>query len=355
MNATGTLWKIMTWVIGLALLAVIILYLAGVFRTKVEPGVASPPPRDIPAFTGEATVQRIEQPLIERIPGTLSAMHDATVSSRIMASIAEILVRAGDSVKIGQVLVRLDSRDLQAREQQASQAVSAAQARLTDAKKEYDRFKKLLTDGIIPQSQFDTAQTTYDTAQAALSGAEQALKETQAGRSYATITAPFGGRIIDRYAEPGDTAIPGQAILRLYDPTYMRLEANVPESLAATLKPGDKLGIAIESVPETIEGRIEEIVPMAEPGSRSVLVKVALPSREDLFPGMFGRLLVPAGQTERIYAPTKAIHRVGQLTYVWVKDPKEGPQRRFVKLGENTWQDQVEILSGLQQGETVLF
>jgi RND family efflux transporter MFP subunit len=355
MKAFRTLWKIMTWVIGLALLAAIVLYLAGVFHAKVEPGVAAPPPSEIPTFTGQATVQRLMQPLVERVPGTLSATRDATVSARIMALIAEIQVRAGDRVERGQTLVRLDSRDLQAREEQASQTVSAARARLTDAEKEFNRFKKLLADGIIPQSQFDTANANYQAAQAEVARAEQALNEARTGKSFATITAPFGGRVIDRYAEPGDTAIPGQALLKLYDPTHLRLEADVPESLAATLKPGTSLHISIESVPEAIEGRIEEIVPMAEPGSRSVLVKVALPSREDLFPGMFGRLLVPAGQTERIYAPAQAVHHVGQLAYVWVKEGKGSPERRFVKLGENTWEGQVEILSGLQEGTIVLF
>lgn len=355
MKALSKLWKILTWIIGLALLAGIVAYLAGIFHEKIEPGVASPPPIETPDFTGQAAVQRLTQRLIERAPGTLTATREATVSPRIMALIGEITATSGERVERGDVLVRLDSRDLQAREQQARQSVSAAQARLGDSEKDYNRLKKLLADGIIPQSQFDTSEAGYQAAKAELARAEQALSEARTGKSFATITAPFGGRVIDRYAEPGDTAIPGQAILKLYDPAHMRLEANVRESLAATLKPGMTLDVAIDALAETLQGRIEEVVPMAEPGSRSVLVKVALPGREDIFPGMFGRLLIPAGEVERLYAPSQAIHRVGQLTYVWVKSGDATPQRRFVKPGENVLDDRLEILSGLAEGEVVFY
>ena len=275
------------------------------------------------------------------------------ISARIMARINEIGVRAGDTIKPGQMLVRLDARNLTAREAQATQSVAAAQARLIETKKQYERMKKLVSDGAIARSEFDAAEAAYNTAQAEESRAEQATSEAGTGRAWATIEAPFAGRVVDRYAEPGDTAMPGQPILKVYDPAQMRLDTYVRESLAATIKPGMKLAVQIDALGVNVDGTVQEIVPQSEPGSRSVLVKVALPQRDDLYPGMFGRLLIPAGQVHRLYIPQAAVQQVGQLTFIWVVGQDDQSQRRFIKLGEEKKDNWVEVISGINPGERV--
>jgi len=345
--------KIIKWFAGIGALILIVAFLAGIFTPKIQPG-AKPeqPTTEAPKFSGEAEVVKSAEPTVEKVPGTLSALRDSTISSRITAGISEIAVRAGDSISQGQALVRLDARDLSARQAQAHQAVAAAQARLGDAEKEYHRMKKLVEGNIVSPSMFDSAEADYKAAKADLARAQELVAEASTGKSFATIAAPFSGRVVDRYAEPGDTAMPGQAILRIYDPGRMRIEANVRESLAASLRPGLVLKVLIDAIRTEVDGRIEEIVPRSEPGSRSVLVKVALPERADLYPGMFGRLLIPAGLAERLYAPSAAVHRVGQLTFVWVKG-EAGSLRRFIKLGEHEKDGQTEVLSGLKEGEKV--
>jgi RND family efflux transporter MFP subunit len=346
--------KIIKWSAGIGLLVLIVAFLAGVFTQKIQPGEEPEiPAAEAPTFSGEAVAAKFIEPMVEKVPGTLSATLDSTISSRIMAGISEITVRSGDPVSRGQTLVRLDARDLSSRQAQALQTVAAAQARLTDAEKEYNRIKKLMEGGIVPSSMFDSAEAGYKATKADLARAQESVTEASTGRSFATIDAPFSGRVVDRYAEPGDTAMPGQTILRIYDPGRMRLEANVRESLAATLGPGLTLKIFIDAIKTEVDGRIEEIVPQSEPGSRSVLVKVSLPERRDLYPGMFGRLLIPAGQAERLYIPAASVHRVGQLTFVWVKGGRTGPLRRFITLGEHLREGQTEVLSGLKEGERV--
>ena len=86
----------------------------------------------------------------------------------------------------------------------------------------------------------------------------------------------------------------------------------------ARLSRAQTLAVRIDALGLSIDGRVEEIVPQSEPGSRSVLVKVALAQRADLYPGMFGRLIIPAGQAHRLYVPEAAVQQVGQLTFVWV-------------------------------------
>ena len=111
--------------------------------------------------------------------------------------------------------------------------------------------------------------------------------------------------------------------------------------------------LSIIALGRLFEAVVDEIVPSADPGSRTFLVKVRLASSSGLFPGMFGRLLIPIGQTKKIYIPQKAVTHVGQLNFVMVRT-NQGPVRRYVRLGSRTPDDHVEIISGLSQGEQIL-
>ena len=341
------------WLGGAVLLGSVLALLAGFFEDKIQPGRAETASPAAPDFAGFATVRAIDEPVVERSPGTVSAAREALISPRIMATIAGIEVSAGASVSRGQVLARLDSRDLAAREQQARQTLEAARARLTEARREHDRVRSLAEQNVVPRAQLDSAEAAFDTAQAEVRRAEQAVDESRVGAGHAVIEAPFAGRVVDRYAEPGDTAMPGIPILKLYDPARIRLEAHVRESLAARLRPGMELAVHVDALTTTVTGRVEELVPQAEPGSRSMLVKVALPAREDLYPGMFGRLLIPWGTERRHYVPASAIREVGQYAFVWVVPEDGRPTRRHVRLGEASPEGLREVLSGLDEGERI--
>jgi multidrug efflux pump subunit AcrA (membrane-fusion protein) len=139
---------------------------------------------------------------------------------------------------------------------------------------------------------------------------------------------------------------------RLYDPGRLRLEANVRESLAELLRSLDQLDVRIDALDRTVRGRIEEIVPSSDPGSRTFVVKVGLPADPSLFPGMFGRLAIPVGVEERFLVPEDAVLRVGQLEFVRVESG-EGVQRRHVRTGQPAEDGLIEIRSGLEPGERV--
>ena len=167
------------------------------------------------------------------------------------------------------------------------------------------------------------------------------------------MTAPIAGRIVERYADPGDTAHQGQALLRMYDPATLRLEASVRESVASRLAKGQQLAAEIDALGKRYAVAVDEIVPSADPGSRSFRVKVSLPGSSGLYPGMFGRLLIPVGQIERMYIPFKAVNRIGQLDFVIVKTG-QGAVRRYVRLGVQAADGLIEVVSGLAPGEEIL-
>ena len=191
------------------------------------------------------------------------------------------------------------------------------------------------------------------TSRARLESAKRYEDETRTALSHSKLTSPIAGRIVERYADPGDTARPGVPVLRLYNPATLRLETSVRESVASKLKENQRLIAEIDALDKRYDGVVDEIVPSADPGSRTFLVKVSLTGDAGLYPGMFGRLLIPIGQIEKMYIPIAAVTQVGQLDFVIVKTA-QGAVRRYVRLGPRGSDERVEVVSGLKAGEKVL-
>jgi len=346
-------FKILGIFLALALLGGVMAYLAGFFEEKIPLDFSKVVPQ---SDTAESiTVEIVSEPLIERAAGTLRAKVETVISPLISATISSIAVWAGDEVQPGDVLVDLDARELKARVDQAHQAVISAQAILTRTEKEAKRVQRIFKadPGAISKAERDRIQTALSTGRAQLVSAKRFEDEAKTALSHSQLTSPIAGRIVERYADPGDTARLGVPVLRLYNPATLRLETSVRESVASKLKENQDLIAEIDALGKRYEGVVDEIVPSADPGSRTFLVKVSLTGDEGLYPGMFGRLLIPIGQIEKIYIPTVAATRVGQLDFVVVKS-EQGAVRRYVRLGEPKVDGRIEVVSGLKPGEQVL-
>ncbi|MGB9437853.1 MAG: efflux RND transporter periplasmic adaptor subunit [Desulfobacterales bacterium] len=345
--------KILGIIFALALLGGVMAYLAGFFDEKIPLDFS----RVVPAaVSGQPfTIEVVEDPLIDQAAGTLRAKVETVISPLITARISSIAVWAGDEVKAGQVLVTLDSRELKARVDQVHQAVVAAGARLKQTEKDLARVKRIIRadPGAVSKAERDRVETTLSTAQAELMQLKRQEDEAGTALSHSKLASPIAGRIVERLGDPGDTAIQGEPLLRLYDPATLRLEANVRESVASKLAKGQHLTAEIDALKKKFAVVVDEIVPSADPGSRSFLVKVSLTDGTGLYPGMFGRLMIPIGKVERIYIPLMAVTHVGQLDFVIV-DTEQGAVRRYVRLGESGPDDRIEVISGLTAGETVL-
>lgn len=337
-------------VVAVLLLILLVAVMAGYFTDKIKPELGSVPSVDV---ADVYEVRRTESPFTESVPASVEAKEATIISSRLMARITSIRVRAGDYVEQGQLLLELEKSDLLARAQQASEQIRSIQARLTEARRNLKRTDELYERGLIAVADRDAARANTASLEAELAAAQQALEEAETMVGFTEIHSPIAGRVVDRFAEPGDTATPGQKLLSLYNPFSLRVEAQVREQLALTLHTGDELLVELPTTGQAFTGRIEEIVPAADPGSRSFLVKVILPSARDLLPGMYARLQVPAGVRTRILVPADRVARVGQLDVVWVLEDNAA-QRRFVRLGQPSGDGMVEVLSGLEAGDGVL-
>ncbi len=331
----------------------LLLWLAGAFEPKIEsvppttPVVAGRPLSDR-ALTD---VRSIRVPVVESAVGTIRAVHETAVASKLLAKVIEVNILAGQRVQSGEVLVRLDDADLRARLKQTEAEVAAARAARDQARIEHDRIAALFEKQAAARIEFDRVRTGLSSAEAELQRAEQARQEAQTILEYATIQSPIDGIVVDKKIEVGDMAQPGQALATIYDPTRMQLVASVRESLTQRLRVGQEIGVRLDSLDKLCQGTISEIVPEAESTSRTFAVKVTGPCPPGIYSGMFGRILIPLDEQEVLVVARSAVRRVGQLNVVEVARDNR-LHRRTVQLGRN-YGAEVEVLSGLQAGERV--
>ena len=342
--------KIVLPLLAIAALLLMIAWMAGLFVEKIPPGINT----IVQTNTGEPIAVTISDVvIIENVPASVEATQATLISSRLMARIIAVKVRAGDTVNRGDLLLELENSDIKAQVQQAEARIRGTSARLKEAKQNLDRVQELQKGGVMSVSDLDKAQAAHETLVAEMAGARQALEEARTDLSYTEIVAPFDGRVVDRFAEPGDTAQPGTKLLALYNPLSLRVEAHVREHLALNLEVGQPLQVEIPSLNKIVDAVIQERVPAADPGSRSFLVKVGVAFDKNMLPGMYARLLVPAGIEKQLLIPADRVVHVGQLDLVWVHQDGHS-YRRFVRIGQVVQDGKVEILSGLADGDMVL-
>jgi len=330
-------------------LLLLVAHMAGLFSDRIAPGRAELP---APVDADRVRVEVLNRPRLESVPASVQAKQASVISARLLSTITAIRVRAGDSVHAGQLLVELDQRDLRSRLAQSQEQVRASEARLQEARSNLKRIEDLGARKLVAQAELDRARAGFDSLTAELASARQGVQEAQTALSHTRIEAPIDGRIVDRFAEPGDTASPGVPLLSIYNPSTLRIEARVRERLALALQPGQALEVRIPALDQTLSAILEELVPSADPGSRSFLVKARITQDGRLLPGLYAELRVPAGEQQLLLIPQERVATIGQLNLVWVATPA-GSERRFVRLGA-TQGERVAVLAGLAPGDALL-
>lgn len=338
-------------------------------------------PQSAPVAVQTVTAAAAEWPAVYEATGTVRARTTAVVSARMMGYVREVKAQTGDHVKAGQVLAILDARELDAslhratagREEvhqamgEADAGVAAATAGLDLAQATFRRMQDLYSKKSISTQEFDEAQAHLKAAEAQhemalarrkqldsrLKQAEQEVNASEVTKGFSEIAAPFAGVVTAKSIEPGNLATPGAPLFTIEREGAFRLEAAVEESRLGSLHVGEAVGVHIEGLDKQIEARVSEIVPAVDAASRSGTVKIDLPAMAALRSGMFGRALFTLEKRKSIGVPSAAVERNGQLESVYVAE--DGVARtRLVTLGQ-TWDAQVEVLSGLSEGEKVIY
>jgi HlyD family secretion protein len=346
---------------------------------KIEPGTFTAVEKApfAPTQTAMATVAETDQ-WYEAV-GTVRPKTETRIEARVTGQVLDVRVSPGDQVSKGTLLVSLDNRQMTSRMEQAKQALKTAEANREQAKHaleaaragfkqaqaNFNRVKSYFASQAATAQDLEEAESAFRQAEAGVNRAEEALaaaasgilqaravvKESAISIEYTRILAPEDGIVLKRFVEPGDLALPGKPLVALRTSGALRLEAYVREGLITRVTSKTALEVNIDTLNLFVPATVEEIIPYADPKSRTFLVKVAIPPIEGLYPGMFGKLRIPVGRRRIVTVPASAVRRVGQLELVLV-NIDDGWQTRYVKTGARIG-DAVEILSGLDGTEII--
>lgn len=318
-------------------------------------------------------------PDIYEATGTVKARVSSVLAARVMGYIREVRVQAGDTVQPGQVIAVIEAREIDSGLKQAEaardearnampeveNAIAAAKAQLELAEATHRRMKSLFEQKSITQQEFEEAEArlrmaraNHEMAQARKAQLEQKIRQAESAvaqaaamKGYTEIVAPFRGVVVERRAEPGMLAAPGMPIAVVEQAAGYRLEAAVEEGRVRSIRPGMAVEVVLDALGETVQGRVEEIVPALDPGSRSFTVKIGL-SAPLVRSGMFGRARFPMGEKKALLVPASAVVRQGQVEQVYVVEDGVA-KARLVTTGAALG-DRVVALSGLRPGEAVV-
>lgn len=332
------------------------------------------------------------------LSGTIRPIDQATLSTRVMGRITQLSLEAGDHFRQGDVLAQIDVMDMTAQTSQAESGVAQAQAEVARSQATLNqleaqkleaqsalklaqinqaRMKQLQAEGAVAQAQLDEANTALDSAQARVEQAEAGIRQSRAAiaqsraavsraessvtsasvsESYGTVIAPFDGAVVQKLAYEGEMAAPGTPLLKVENPDRLQLEISVPEENLRFVRVGQPVKVEVDAVNQTFNATMAQIVPAADPSSRSFLIKIPLNNPGKLISGMFGRIALSKGVQNSLTIPSTALIQRGQLQGVYVVNPNSDHATavlRWVKTGK-THNGQVDVVSGLTAGDRIV-
>lgn len=346
-------WLVPTLAIS-ALLLVILLAL-GMFGgvDKVGPGTTALTKQTLPTQQQLFVVGKQLSGDDRAWQGSVRSRVAVRLAPKLSARIVEIPVNAGDTVKKGDLIARLDDRDLRAAYNAANAAQLAAQAQAMQATSEERRTTDLYNKQAATRQNYEVVLAQ---AQAARAVANQAASNAQQAKvllSENVLIAPFDGIVSQRLQEPGDMAQPSQAVVLLHKPEDLRFEVAIADHCLGQIKLGAAATVNIDGIDKQFSGRIDEIAPASDPQTRTRQIKIALPQAADLRQGLFGWLALSCVAEQPILTiPESALIHYGQLQAVKIVD-QERISIRHVRTGKRIG-DRLEVLSGLHEGDSVL-
>jgi RND family efflux transporter MFP subunit len=289
----------------------------------------------------------------------IEAIQQATLAAQINGSVTAYYVDAGDRVKKGQILARLDTRDTDAQVAAGRAGIAQAEAAMSAAKSNYERTKSLVAQKFISEAALDKAESEYKVALATVESARAGSVQASTARGFAEIRAPFDGIVTRRLMEVGEFASPGRAVIAVHDPASLRAVGSLPQFVLPATAKVDRATVDVPSIGKAFAATRVTVLPAADPRLLSTQVRAELPSAAPgLSPGMAAKVLIPVGKASKRVIPEAALVRRGELVAVNVATPQGQPQLRQVRVGPGVrapdGQKLVEVLAGLSDGEVVL-
>src|SRR5450830_1415669 len=284
------------------------------------------------------------------LDAVVEAGRQSVIAAQVQGAIVALPVKAGDTVKAGQLLMRLDARAAQSGVDVSQAQLEAARALAAQAQREHQRQQALFEQQYVSQAALERSLAALQAAQAQVraSAAQTTAAHTQSG--YYSVSAPYAGVISELPVSLGDLASPGRPLLTLFDPASLRISVQVPESQASVQ---GAVRVQLDGLPAFVAPHWQWL-PVTDPVSHTRTLRAEVSAV--LAPGRFARVWLPgrvvSGAPARLLVPQAAVLRRAELQAVYVIAAEGRPVLRQVRLGEARG-EQVEVLTGLREGESV--
>ena len=291
------------------------------------------------------------------LSGTLQPVNQTTVKAKVSGEIRQVAIREGEAVKAGQVIVRFDTADLEAKLTDRIGTLESSRAQMAMAEKTRTQNQLLLKQNFISQNAYDNAESNLSVTQGTLKSNEAQVQLARNALRDAVVMAPLAGTVAKRHVQPGEKVSFDAPLVTIVDLTQMELQAMVPANDIPELNIGMKVGLAIDGFGERrFTGTIERINPTTEAGTRAILVFIHIPNPDlSLRGGMFGtgRVTLAAGAPVPTL-PAVAVRVEAGQNFVWtIENGKLA--RRIVTVGRrDDTAGRVEIKTALPTGTRIL-
>jgi RND family efflux transporter MFP subunit len=349
--------RLFLWTVPLLILAaVLVFWRQSAGRVEVQLATA--------AFTSPAQAEAVLT-----ASGYVVARRKAAVASKGTGQLVYLGVQEGDTVKKGQVIARLEDKDVAATLERAKENFRMADADLNDARQSLDRQKTLLEKQLVAQADFDAAEARYKRVVASIESARAAVKEAEVAVEYTRIVAPFDGTVLSKNADVGEIVAPlagaissRAAVVTIADMSSLEVEADVSEANLTRVFSAQPCEITLDAYPERhYPAYVDKIVPTADRAKATVMVKIKFKSYDrSVLPEMSAKILFLPATAAESAAMTKPLLSVpagavaeknGRQVVYQVKDGRavEVPVAVGRSMGSL-----VEIQEGLKAGDKVI-
>lgn len=353
-----------------ALVAVALLALAGLgtramLARKAVPPAAPPIAPAVELAAGDvARAVRAELAATLAVSGGLKAVDSAIVKARVAAELAQLSVREGDRVGVGQLIGRLDDTEVRWRLRQAEDQAAAAQAQLEIAERTLANNKALVDQGFISRTALDTSVSGANGARASLHAAQAAAEIARKSVRDTEIRSPIAGLVAQRFVQPGERVSLDARIVEIVDLSRLELEAAVTPEDVLAVRVGQAAALQVDGLAAPVAAKVVRINPGTQSGTRAVMTYLQVlpgPAAAGLRQGLFARAQIETGRKTAVVVPASAVRLEQARPYVLVfADGKAVPRpvtlgaRGDIAFGGSAPEPAVEVSAGVTEGETVL-
>ncbi|SFR61588.1 RND family efflux transporter, MFP subunit [Marinobacter daqiaonensis] len=288
-----------------------------------------------------------------RLDGVIEAVQESTVSAQTSGTVQRLPYDVDDSVEAGELIVKLEDSEQQARLDQARGNLQEAEANHRNALQQFRRIEEVHEQGYVSRQEFDQAQNNLAAARARLERARAAVEEAQEQLDYTTVIAPYTGILTARHVEVGESVSPGQPLLSGLSLEQLRIVVELPQMYVDKVRAERRTRVTLGDGRVLRTGEMT-FYPYADARTHTFRLRLALEEPEaTLYPGMLVKVEAPVAEREALWIPASSLIQRSELRAVYVLDREGSPRLRQIRTGVRR-DGQIEVLAGLDEGEQVV-